>query len=287
MDKELKEPKETYIIENSESYKILQKNINRKNILKVFIILLWSAFIVLSFIVASLPESQVLIYIGGIIFLAAISVTIAFIFIRAKALSQQLHLQLKKSGFILEKKFEIYKYRFLVDKENKKFAVVERNRTVRIYDFSKVISYEIQEDGASVVKGSVGRSLIGGLFFGITGAVIGSSGKRKISNFCTDLRLLIRLNDLEEPLLNMQVINFQVDKQSAVYKNAKQMLYEICAYLEYMINDKTLEQSAKETNVSEENKTTKEKLNELKELLNENYITEEEYNEKKKKILNL
>ena len=43
----------------------------------------------------------------------------------------------------------------------------------------------------------------------------------------------------------------------------------------------------KETNVSEENKTTKEKLNELKELLNENYITEEEYNEKKKKILNL
>lgn len=287
MDKELKDPKETDIIENSESYKILQKNINRKNILKVFTILLWSAFIVLSFIVASLPESQVLNYIGGIIFLAAISVTIAFIFIRAKALSQQLHLQLKKSGFILEKEFEIYKYRFLVDKENKKFAVVERNRIVRIYDFSKVISYEIQEDGASVVKGSVGRSLIGGLFFGITGAVIGSSGKRKISNFCTDLRLLIRLNDLEEPLLNMQVINFQVDKQSAVYKNAKQMLYEICAYLEYMINDKTLEQSAKETNVSEENKTTKEKLNELKELLNENYITEEEYNEKKKKILNL
>lgn len=287
MDKELKDPKETDIIENSESYKILQKNINRKNILKVFTILLWSAFIVLSFIVASLPESQMLIYIGGIIFLAAISVTIAFIFIRAKALSQQLHLQLKKSGFILEKEFEIYKYRFLVDKENKKFAVVERNRIVRIYDFSKVISYEIQEDGASVVKGSVGRSLIGGLFFGITGAVIGSSGKRKISNFCTDLRLLIRLNDLEEPLLNMQVINFQVDKQSAVYKNAKQMLYEICAYLEYMINDKTLEQSAKETNVSEENKTTKEKLNELKELLNENYITEEEYNEKKKKILNL
>lgn len=60
MDKELKEPKETDIIENSESYKILQKNINRKNILKVFTILLWSAFIVLSFIVASLPE-QVLI----------------------------------------------------------------------------------------------------------------------------------------------------------------------------------------------------------------------------------
>ena len=76
-------------------------------------------------------------------------------------------------------------------------------------------------------------------------------------------------------------------QESAVYKNAKQMLYKICAYLEYMINDKTLEQSAKETNVSEENKTTKEKLNELKELLNENYITEEEYNEKKKKILNL
>ena len=122
MDKELKDPKETDIIENSESYKILQKNINKKNILKVFTILLWPAFIVLSFIVASLPESQVLIYIGGIIFLAAISVTIAFIFIRAKALSQQLHLQLKKSGFILEKEFEIYKYRFLVDKENKKIC---------------------------------------------------------------------------------------------------------------------------------------------------------------------
>lgn len=244
------------------------------------------------FVVNMIANIELLYTIIAIMLFPAIGVTIAFVSKKTKLAKAQFDFKLKRAGFVADKEIEINKFRFLADRKSKRFIVVQKNEFGKIYDFANVLSYEIKEDGESVVKGSAGRALIGGLFFGVTGAIIGSSGKRKISNYCTDLRLFIRLNDFEDPLIDMQVINFQTAKSGTIYQEYKKRLQEVCAYLELMINNRTLEESAKANSIAEEIKPGKEEaksikaqLNELKELLAGGFITEEEYNNKRKEIL--
>ena len=186
---------------------------------------------------------------------------------------------------------QLSRVRLLIDIDNKKFVFVFGKKYSKVYDFKNIINYEIYEDGNSVVKGSAGRALIGGAFFGVTGALIGSSGKRKISNYCQSLKLLVRINDIEQPLLEIPFINTKTQKDGITYKNCLNSLQQICAYFEYMINNKTIEESAKTLNDSVEErrntqtKSKKEKLTELKELFEDGLITEEDFNNKKQDIL--
>ena len=70
----------------------------------------------------------------------------------------------------------------------------------------------------------------------------------------------------------------------------KKNLQQICSILEYMINAKTLEDNIEKTETSRPNNTVtsnKEQLKELKKMLEEGLITQEEYDQKKKQILGL
>ena len=156
--------------------------------------------------------------------------------------------------------------------------------TQKKIQFKDVLNYEVYEDGKNVVKGSAGKALIGGAFFGVTGAIIGSSGKRKVNNYCSLLKLLIRINDINTPLIEICFINSACNKDGILYKNYVKSIQETCALFEFMLNDKKLS----ETNISEnvENKSIKDKLIELKQLLDEGLINEEDYENKKKNILN-
>lgn len=178
--------------------------------------------------------------------------------------------------------------RLLIDTKRKQFIYAIGKDYSSIIEFKDILSYEVYEDGDSVVKGSAGRALIGGAFFGLTGAIIGSSGKRKVSNYCSSLKLLIRINDIANPQIEITFINSQVEKDSSTYKNCIKSLQEISSYFEYMINSKTLEEpkSSPTEKPQVESKSKKEQLIELKELFEEGLITEEDYNKKKQDILN-
>lgn len=196
--------------------------------------------------------------------------------------------------FIIDKDIRLYDVshfrnaRLLIDTKRKQFIYALGKDYSSIIEFKDIINYEVYEDGNSVVKGSVGRALIGGAFFGLTGAIIGSSGKRKVSNYCYSLKLLIRINDIDNPQIEITFINSQVEKDSSTYKNCIKSLQEISSYFEYMINSKTLEKpkTLPVEKPQAESKSKKEQLLELKELFEEGLITEEDYNKKKQDILN-
>ena len=199
--------------------------------------------------------------------------------------------------FLIDKYINLYdashlsSARLLVDTKHKQFIYAVGGKYSDIIKFKDVLSYEIYEDGNSVVKGSAGRALIGGAFFGVAGALVGSSGKREISNYCQSLKLLVRINNIDQPLLEISFISGKTEKGGFTYKNCLNSLQQICAYFEYMINNKPFEESAKTLNDSAEEKQTiqtkskKEKLTELKELFDDGLITEEDYNKKKQDIL--
>ena len=70
----------------------------------------------------------------------------------------------------------------------------------------------------------------------------------------------------------------------------KSNLQSLCSMLEYMLNQKTLEQSSSMIKCEETTSTktsSKEQMQELKEMLDDGLITQEDYEQKKKQIIGL
>jgi hypothetical protein len=182
------------------------------------------------------------------------------------------------------------KTKLLIDNQNKKFIYQKGKTHSKTYSFSDLINYEVYENGKSQVQGRAGSALIGGVFFGLGGLIVGSSMSRNINEKCNQLKLILRVKDFNCPeIVITYVNNVDVDKNSSIYKNMKSNLQSVCSMLEYMLNENTLEQSSavKQEEKIPVNASSKEQLKELKEMLDDELITQEDYEQKKKQILGL
>jgi len=178
--------------------------------------------------------------------------------------------------------------RLLVDNNNKRFAIQKGNKYTKIYKFSELINYEVYENGTSKVKGTAGKALIGGAFFGLGGLIVGSSMGRDIAERCNQLKLIIRVNDITCPQIVITYVdNVDWDKKGYTYRAMKENLQSICSTLEFILNAKSIEDNVVKTETDNDIKSNKEQLQELKEMLEEGLITQEEYEQKKKQILGL
>lgn len=178
----------------------------------------------------------------------------------------------------------------LIDDENKKILFQYGRKITRAFSFSQITGYDVYENGESKVSGTAGRALLGGVFFGLGGMIVGSSMGRTVSNHCEQLNLIVHLSDLNCFQINLIFINKDCEKGSSYYKKKIENLQYVCSALEYIINQKTLEESAIQNqtkDVPAEKTSNKEKLQELKEMLNDGLITQEDYEQKKKQILEL
>lgn len=210
--------------------------------------------------------------------------------------NEQIINSMANGNFILSKSITINasgwsKTNLLVDNEHKLFIYQRGEAYSQVYHFADLINYEVYENGQSKVKGRAGSALIGGAFFGITGLIVGSSMSRQIEDKCNQLKLIIRLNDLDCPQIVITYVdNATWEKEGFTYRSMKENLQLVCSALEYIMNAKTLEQSAiekTEEQITKEEKSLKEQIQELKEMLDDGLITQEEFEQKKKQILEL
>lgn len=207
----------------------------------------------------------------------------------------QTQINIIDSSFIVSKTIDIMasgwsSTKLLIDNQNKKFVYQKGKSFSKTYKFSDLINYEVYENGHSKVKGRAGSALIGGAFFGLEGLVVGSSMSRNINEKCNQLKLIIRLNDFDCPQIVITYVdNVDWDKNGWMYRNMKENIQAVCSMLEYMLNEKTLEQSSavKQEEKTSEQKSQKEQLQELKEMLDDGLITQEDFEQKKKQILGL
>ena len=158
------------------------------------------------------------------------------------------------------------------------------------YRFEDIIKYEVVENGNSVVTGTAGQALVGGIFFGIGGAIVGSSMSKDVRGKCNNLSVIIYLNDVVVPTIEIVAVNKEIEKDSDVYKKAVLLVHEICSNLEYVINNKTIEDSLNNLTSSKKldsDISMRDQIKELKEMMNEGLITKEEFEQKKKQILSI
>lgn len=175
---------------------------------------------------------------------------------------------------------------FFVDKTNQRFyipvpATTLYNKTPIVYSFDNIVDYELVVDGESYTKGgaSIGRALVGGAIFGGAGAIIGgSTGKRKQKEFIKKMYIKISLKHPYDSYTEIPLISTEVKKGSLTYNIMTESANKILALLDSMVVSEPVAVSS--TSAADE-------LLKYKELLDCGALTQEEFNAKKKELLNL
>lgn len=192
---------------------------------------------------------------------------------------------LGNEGFNTSKTFRFgIIYEFRVDFDNKKVAICKLVNPLEIdvINFSDIIECKIIEDSNVISKGGVGRALVGGVIAGGTGAIVGAN-TRKSKNIVNNYSVQIITNKIDNSLYNIDLINFQLDKinNADLYNQALNFSNNVYAIVQSIVaqNNDNKKQEVRES------ESYWEKIEKLSDLKDKGIITEQEFEEGKKKLL--
>lgn len=177
---------------------------------------------------------------------------------------------------------------FAIDEANKKWAIKKGHWTnwdnSIPYRYDEVVSYELIENGDSVVSGGLGRALVGGFLFGTVGAIVGGvTAEKNLHQTCTSLMIKITISNKYTPVEYIKLISSSTDKNGYIYKREFKHAQEILSLLELICKSNEAESVA----LSPKGGSTADELRKYKMLMDEGVITEEEFKHKKKQLLGL
>jgi len=170
-----------------------------------------------------------------------------------------------------------------IDEEKKQWAIPKglASKIKKVYDYTEILSFELIEDGNSVSKGGIGRALVGGALFGDVGAIVGGVTGHKNKKTCTKLQIKITINNSNNPVEYITLISSETKKSSLLYTTSYSIAQEIISILEIMCNSNV------ENGKSSQQISGADEILKYKKLLDEGIITQEEFEKKKKQILDL
>lgn len=163
--------------------------------------------------------------------------------------------------------------------------------TSKIIKFNEVLDFEIFENGNSVVSSRTGSAVVGGLLFGGLGAVAGASGSRTINENCSNLKLKIYTNNIQYSVIMLDFLEKGISKSSALYEQLTEVINEMISLLKIAREHNRQEERKEDKKVIIENvedikqNSNLNSIKELAELKEKGIITEKEFEESKKKIL--
>lgn len=177
-----------------------------------------------------------------------------------------------------------------LDDKNKQWTICYYNSNqFKVYKYTDLNSFELFENGTSKVQGRTGSALVGGYFFGVVGAIAGASRSKTIDEICSSLQVKINVKDLNNPVISITLNNTPITKSSNDYLHLINLAKSLIGNLEYINSIKNIVEAPKIEKVINLHNSVplKEQLQELKDMLKEGLITQEEFEQKKKQILNL
>lgn len=184
-----------------------------------------------------------------------------------------------------------------VDEQRKKICLIDHSTPdviTRIISYRDILSCEISEDGVEMTKTSrtsqLGGALVGGLALGGVGMIVGGlSGKKVTAGKVTRVDLRITVNDTKQPI---HIINFlsnvAFDKRSGAYHAVIEKAKWWYAIIEVLIKQADIEDKkaeAKEMNTTKPTPSIATELKLLSELRTSGVLSDQEFQEQKKKLL--
>lgn len=166
-----------------------------------------------------------------------------------------------------------------------RLVMLKPRRVVDLYyRFEDIRDYELLEVNAQVTRGGLGSAVLGGVLLGgvgaIAGSVIGKNSKKMVEN----LFLRVDINDLEYPCVYVNFIESPVPITSGRYKRALEDAHNAVSRLGLILGKGANEEKAGNQYAP---MNPYEEVKQLKELLDIGAITQDEFDKKKRMILDL
>lgn len=163
----------------------------------------------------------------------------------------------------------------------------ENNKIIRLlgeyYQFDQIQNYELYEDNSTIMKGGLGRALVGDVLLGAGGAFLGAM-TRKSSNVCQKMEIVVNVYDDSPIVQTITLINDNVKRDSEEYSlclnKARQMMFMLDIVNKGKENEIKKENNSNSFSVADE-------IKKFKLLLDDGVITKEEFEKKKKQLLDL
>lgn len=193
--------------------------------------------------------------------------------------------------------------RFKTDSSENNYISYDKNTNLvringRYLLKDRLFGFDLVEDGEQTTKGGLGAAVAGGIVGSLapkligrsTGAIVGASiGKRKTTNSCTSLDVIIILqnpqtHDIVENIL-FHLISYPISRQSVEYMQAKLSGQKIIDFLTKITKEESKEEQPQST--TQKTVSSASEIMEYKNLLDAGIITQEEFNAKKKQLLGL
>ena len=135
----------------------------------------------------------------------------------------------------------------------------------------------------SITKGGLGTAVAGGILFGGVGAIVGGGLGKKQKDVVNKMSIIINLRDEWVPRIEIILIKSETKRNGLVYKSSKSLAQQIISLLT-IISDG---QNDTSDIPSSANSSAADELLKFKQLLDMGVISQEEFDAKKKQLLQL
>ena len=155
-----------------------------------------------------------------------------------------------------------------------------------LFSYDQISDYDLLEDGSSIMRGGLGRAVIGGFLFGGAGAVVGAA-TRNSKSLCTRLQIKLTVKDYDQPAFFITLIDSEVSKSGLTYQTYIQQAESIISKLQLIMEEKQTSSNENQTSKETSFMNTADQIRSFKALLDEGIITQEEFEAKKKQLLGI
>ena len=152
-----------------------------------------------------------------------------------------------------------------------------------IFSYDQIADCELLEDNA--VVGSVGSAVAGGALFGAAGAIVGSNTGRK--GVCMSLAIKLTVRNCEKAAFLINIIDQKLEKSSEWYRECYRHAQEIMSKLSLIISETKSQSEGEKESGGKYVVSVADEIRKFKELMDDGIITKEEFEAKKKQLLNL
>jgi hypothetical protein len=166
----------------------------------------------------------------------------------------------------------------------------ENNRLVRfpnsnpnlIFSYNEIIDFELIQNGETISGGGLGSAVVGGALFGGVGAIVGSNiGKKKTQQEISQYYINVVTSSPFFPSTGVAFFMGKVKSDSFVFKQATYSAQQVLSLL-------TRIKATSHNNTPASNPISiPDEILKYKELMDNGIITPEEFEAKKKQLLNL
>lgn len=172
------------------------------------------------------------------------------------------------------------------DDNTQTFTILKRKEDKATYHFNQIIDFELLENDESVTKGGLGRAVVGGMLFGGVGAVVGGvTANRRAKGVCKSLKIKISFRNSSNLTEYINFIDTETMTDSSFYQiryeDAQETLSALQLAVEQVGDSVAAESSAEQVTSSAD------EILKFKQLLDMGAITQEEFDAKKKRLLEL